>query len=186
MPGKVLFLCSLLCCANQFAVAMSVDEAYRAIPHKKTDFDRYTARMSTDETAYLDSFFTLVNAAIVAKVQTLKWFSSGGTAGKPYAQYRSRVDVILADFNRLSIPVSLRDVQKQVVAAVQLHSEYFRDWAARTSTGERFRFSATDERITASSRQLIGSYNQLMQRYPEATRNNRQAFYDHLCALDFI
>jgi hypothetical protein len=165
---------------------MSVDEAYRAIPHQKTHFDRNTARMRADETAYLDSFFTLVNAAIVARVQTLQWLSSGGSAGKPYAHYRASIDAILADFDRLTVPAGLRDVQKQVVAAVRLHSEYFADWAERTNRGERFRFSTADKRITASSRLLIRSYNRLMEHYPEATRNNRQSFYDHLCALDFI
>ena len=186
MPGKLLVLFFLLCSGSQCAVAMSVDEAYQAIPHQKTDFDRNTARMRAAETAYLDSFFTLVNAAIVAKVQTLQWLSSGGSAGKSCAHYRDSIEAILADFNRLTIPAGLRDVQKQVVAAVRLHAEYFEDWAERTSRGERFRFSTADKRIAASSRQLIGSYNQLMKRYPEATRNNRQAFYDHLCALDFI
>jgi hypothetical protein len=186
MSRKALLLCFLLCSESHGALAMSVDEAYRSIPHQKTDFDHNTARMRAGESAYLDSFFTLVNAAIVARVQTLQWFSSGGSAGIPYAHYRASIDAILADFERLTVPAGLGDVQQQVLAAVRLHSEYFADWTARTSRGERYRFSSKDKRISASSRLLISAYKRLMQRYPKATRNNRQAFYDHLCALDFI
>lgn len=167
-------------------MAMSVDEAYRAIPHQKTDFDRSAAHMRSDEAAYLDTFFTLVNAAIVAKVQALQWLSSGGSTGSSYTHYRATIDAILADFNQLSIPAGLQDVQKQVVAAVQLHSGYFADWDEKSVRGERFHFSAADKRIVASSRLLIQSYNRLMKIYPNTSRNNHQAFYDHLCALDFI
>lgn len=167
-------------------MAMSVDEAYRAIPHQKTDFDRSVAHMQSDEAAYLDTFFTLINAAIVAKVQALQWLSSGGSSGSSYTRYHATIDAILTDFNQLRIPAGLQDMQKQVVAAVQLHSEYFADQDERSVRGERFYFSAADKRIVASSRLLIQSYNRLMKTYPDASRNNRQAFYDHLCALDFI
>ena len=67
MSRKMLFLCFLLCSGSQCVVAMSLDEAYRAIPHQKTYFDRSEAHMRRDEAAYLDSLFTLINAAIVAK-----------------------------------------------------------------------------------------------------------------------
>lgn len=186
MSMKVLLLCLLLCIGSPCAVALSVDEAYRAIPHQQTDFDRHTAQMDVDEALYLDDFFTLVNAAIVERVQALQWLSSGGSAGKTYADYRASMDLVFADFDRLTVPAGVHDVHKQVIAAMRLQSEYLGDWAERTGRGERFRFSASDKRITASSRLLIASYNQLMERYPEASRHNRQAFYDHLCALDFI
>ena len=186
MSRKILFLCFLLCSGSQCAVAMSVDEAYRAIPHQKTDFNRSEAHMRSDEATYLDSFFTLINAGIVAKVQALQWLSSGGATGSPYIRYRATVDAILADFNRLTIPADLHDVQKQIVSAMQLHSEYFAEWAERSDLGERFHFDGADKRIVGSSHLLIQSYNRLMQLYPDASSNNRQAFYDHLCALDFI
>lgn len=165
---------------------MSVDEAYRAIPHQKTDFDRNTAGMRTDEAVYLDAFFALVNAAIVERVQALQWFSSGGSTGKAHDHYRASIDTILADLNQLTVPAGLRDMHRQVVAAVRLQSEYFDGWAERTARGERFRFDSTDQHVVAASHQLISAYRQLMKRYPEATGNNRQAFYDYLCALDFI
>jgi hypothetical protein len=186
MSKKMLLLGFLLYVGSQVAVAMSVDEAYRAIPHQKTDFDRHTARMRADETFYLDTFFRLVNAAIVEKVQTQQWLSSGGTAGKSTTSYRTNIVALLADFDRLTIPAGLHEVQKQVVAAVRLQAEYFADWAERTGEGEHYRFSASDKRIAASSHLLISAYKRLIKRYPQATRNNRKAFYDHLCALDFI
>ena len=186
MPKTAVFLLVLLCCAVRCAVAMSVDEAYRAIPHQKTDFDPASARMRADEAAYLDAFFALVNAAIVERVQALQWFSSGGSVGKPHADYRVRIDTILADLDRLDVPAGLRDIHGQVVAAVWLQAEYFEEWSERTARGDRFRFDRSDRHVADSSRRLISAYRQLMKRYSKATSNNRQAFYDYLCALDFI
>jgi hypothetical protein len=186
MPKSVVFLLALLCCTVRYAVAMSVDEAYRSIPHQKTDFDPDSARMHSDEAVYLDSFLALVNAAIVERVQALQWFSSGGAAGKSHADYRAGIDSILADFSRLSVPGGLQDIHTQVVTGVQLQLKYFEEWAEKTARGDRFRFYSANKHIVDSSRHLRSAYRQLIKRYPQATRNNRQAFYDYLCALDFI
>ena len=40
--------------------------------------------------------------------------------------------------------------------------------------------------VRSSSNQLIQAYDYLMQSYPQESPHNRQAFFDHLCALDFI
>ena len=50
---------------------MTVEEAYKAIPHRYTPFEAGSASMTSQESRFLADFFGLVNLAIVERVQTL-------------------------------------------------------------------------------------------------------------------
>ena len=68
----------LACLLAPVAQAMTVEEAYHLIPHKKTDFNVSSANVTAAEAAYLEQFFKLVNLAIVERVQMLQWFHDDG------------------------------------------------------------------------------------------------------------
>ncbi|MCP4488040.1 MAG: hypothetical protein GY820_12070 [Gammaproteobacteria bacterium] len=40
--------------------------------------------------------------------------------------------------------------------------------------------------VKSSSQHLIAAHSLLKQLYPQETKHNQQAFFDYLCALDFI
>src|SRR5690349_25008254 len=73
LPLLLLF-CGLLQGSSSFAI--SVEEAYRAIPHRYTPFESRSVRMSATDAAVLQEFFRLLNLAIVERVQALWWFQS--------------------------------------------------------------------------------------------------------------
>ena len=166
--------------------AMTVEEAYRAIPHEQTDFDTKAAKMSAEESAFLAQFFTLVNYAIVAKVETLQWFSSKGRHGSPYGQYKMKIDNLITEFQGLNVPKNLTDVHKLVLESVIIQHAYYEKWDTAVKRGEQFRFNRNDQLISNSSARLIQAYHLLMAHYPQEAKNNKSAFYDYLCALDFI
>jgi hypothetical protein len=136
------------------AAAMSVDEAYAAIPHRRTVFDRGAATMSVEEADALDRLLALVDRAIVARVA------------------KTGHDDVLAALRALELPERLGRVRALVTEAVVAERAYLTD-------GDR-------SAVPTASARLHEAYAELMRLYPGEGAHNRDAFYDYLCALDFL
>jgi hypothetical protein len=135
------------------AVAMSVDDAYAAIPHRRTVFDRRAATMSAEEADGLERLFGLVDRAIVARVT------------------KAGHDGVLAELRSLDLPKRLGRVQSLVTDAV---------------VAERAYLAGEQSAIHTASARLHEAYAELMRLFPGEGAHNRDAFYDYLCALDFL
>ena len=136
------------------ADAMSVEDAYASIPHRRTVFDRRAATMPADEADALVRLFALVDRAIVARIT------------------KAGYDPLLADLHALAVPSRLRRVHTLVTEAVVAEHAYL----ARNEQGA----------IQTASARLHEAYAELMRLFPEEGRQNRDAFFDYLCALDFL
>ncbi len=167
-----------------WAERMTVSEAYRAIPHRQTSFSKSQAKMSEDEKNYLARLFDLADQAMVARVETMLWFQSGGRRGESYENYTRRVDGVLAALAQSSVPRRLRGVHNLIAEAVVDQKAYFAKWHEMQDMERRF--DPRSGAVRSSHQKLIKAYNTLMQLYPRESPHNQQAFYDHLCALDFI
>jgi len=75
-----LILGSFTICSDSFC--LTVQEAYEAIPHRRTLFDYNTSLMSTQEKKYLSKVFNLTDLATVERVNMLIWLTSEGQAGE--------------------------------------------------------------------------------------------------------
>ena len=152
------------------ASALTVEEAYRAIPHRYTTFDTKSARMNSKEAGCLDSFFRLVNLAIIERVQTLTWFQSNGRQGSSFQNYRKRVGELITQFGVLPIPKNLEEVRRQVVEAIKDQRAYFEEWDQAMTKREPFKFAlgtgSRHPRVLASSQKFQQAYAHLMQLYP--------------------
>jgi len=148
---KVLILALIL--AAHAAAAMSVDEAYASIPHRRTVFDRRAALMPADEADGLVRLFALVDRAIVARVT------------------KTGYEPLLAELRALALPARLQPVQRLVGEAVVAERAYLDGEASAVHT---------------ASARLHEAYGQLVRLYPEEGAQNRDAFFDYLCALDFL
>ena len=188
--NQFISLLSLILLLQPVASAMTVEEAYRAIPHQYTAFDTKSARMNPNEAASLESFFKFVNLAIVERVQTLAWFQSNGRQGSSFQNYRKRVGDLITQLDALPAPKNLEEVRRQVGEAIKDQRAYFEEWQEATAKRERFKYALGSgprhPRVLASSQKLQQAYARLMQLYPREGAGNQQAFFDHLCALDFI
>lgn len=136
------------------AAAMSVDEAYAAIPHRRTVFDRGAATMSAAEADGLARLFALVDRAIVARVT------------------RAGHDAVLAELRALDLPERLSHVQALVTEAVVAERAFVVD--------------GDQSGIRTASARLHEAYAELMRLFPGEGPNNRDAFFDYLCALDYL
>jgi hypothetical protein len=155
---------------------MQVQEAYDAIPHKRQAFDATRADMPQDEAEYLQRFFALVDLAVVERVETLFWFTQ-----KKGADNRNSEE-ILRQMQSLAVPGKLLKAHKLVVSAIEDQKAYFDAWRQKP----QMRFSSNDPRVQSSSSKLRQAYGLYMSLYPNERAYNKAAFYQHLCALDFI
>ena len=150
--------------------ALSVEEAYRLIPHRRTAFQVTTARMAPPDRAYLESFFKAIDQAIVAKVSSRR--------NTPVAQ--AYVPVWRA-WEELNPPAALKATQDKVRAAI-VDQQAFLLELERKQTG----WDMNHPKVRSASGKLHGAYGDLMRMYPNEDATNKQAFFDYLCALDFI
>jgi len=65
---------------------------------------------------------------------------------------------------------------------VQQHRSFFELQNVSGSNAKASR----NQLIQSSHQHLLAAYGVLMHSYPEETKHNKQAFFDYLCALDFI
>ena len=159
---------------------LSIDEAYQAIPHRQTTFDPTQASMSTQERTYLKEHLYLVDLTMAYRVGALKYITSKGRQGTDLKTYHRMVKGFLADMDALTPPKSLKEYHQLVYDSVIRQKAYF------VHLQEGTPFSSSHPYVRESHSKLVKAYNILMKRYPKASQHNKQAFFDHLCALDFI
>jgi hypothetical protein len=173
------------------AAAMTIDEAYRAIPHQRTIFEDRSPGIDPKEAPFLREFFEQVDLAMVARVRTLMWFQSDGGRGAPFHQYEERIGEVLGHLKAMRVPGRLVGPHRLVIEAIEGQRHYFAEWQAARDQGQPFqprlvKGGGGHPLIQSSSGKLIAAYNALVRLHPQATAHNRQAFFDYLCALDFI
>lgn len=173
----VFLVLALPACADkmvepQLKQAMTVDEAYKAIPHNKTRFDASAAGMDRVERAFLDTFFELSDLAVAERVGTQVAISAKGPAASNY-------DEILRRLEALNVPPKLAAAHRLVTDAVKEQRQYLDSLKGGGA------FDANAPLVESSHQKLVQAYGELMRLYPSENAHNQQAFFDHLCALDF-
>lgn len=147
---------------------MTVEEAYKVIPHERTRFDAAAANMPGAEKEFLDIFFGLTDFAVAERV-----IEQRGGNGENY-------DAILGKLSALHVPDKLLQAHALVTDAIGQQ----RDYLKKLKSGARF--DSSDPLVQGSHNKLIAAYGELMRAYPAEGSHNQKAFYDHLCALDFL
>jgi hypothetical protein len=146
--------------------------------------------MSPKDAAALQEFFRLLNLAIIERVQAQGWFQSNGKRGVAFPNYQRSTDGLIVQLEALTLPESLKAVHRNVIDALKDQRAYFEEWQRTVHRGESFRYppgvSPHHPRVLSSSQKLQQAYGRLIQLYPQETERTKQAFFDHLCALDFI
>ena len=170
---QTLFILLLL--ANSSVNALEIDQAYRLIPHQQTTFKLHRSTIPESEARGVAHLLSLAEQAMVERVDAQ-------AKGPDRSGYLSRIDSILWQIDHLDVPANIAAAREHILTAVQQHRAYFELHGANES-GAR---AARQQLIQSSHGHLISAYNRLMQSYPAETQHNKQAFFDYLCALDFI
>ena len=170
---QIFLVLMLLLCGSTYA--MEIDQAYRLIPHERTVFRLHQSKIPATEAQQVAKLLSLAENAMVERVDAM--VNGAGKTG-----YLSRIDGILWQIDQLSVPTRVQVARDHIQTAVQQHRVYFELQNASGNQAEASR----QQLVQTSHRHLISAYQQLMQTYPAETKHNKQAFFDYLCALDFI
>lgn len=165
------------------AQAMSVVEAYAAIPHQRTVFDGNASRLTKVQVESLKQLFSLAEQGVVIRVEGLRALYSADAASlrKTLNDYR----MLTSSLASLKVPSEIKPVQELVLQAIENHHNFFEGKLRDSGTLARRDVSLTAE-IHQASQKLHQAYFILMQNFPGEPAINKAAFYDYLCALDFI
>ena len=163
------------------AYAVTIEEAYRAIPHRQTTYLQTNSSLSQEEAKAVESFFHLVDLAVVARVEALQVLRTS----------KGRVERQISDLKRLGQrlkehqqPERLKNVMYLVGQAV-LDQAHYLQATARQDRHKIHDLSASAV-VKSASDKLHQAYSEILEIYPQESEKNKQAFFDHLCALDFL
>lgn len=153
--------------------ALTVDEAYKAIPHDRTVFDPKTAKMSPSLAQSLDKLFSYIDEAIVLKMETIQQFSSPEKS-KVLAGYPSLIRRLESE----NFPPEISEIASLTIAAVKDQYDFLNQLAVKE-------LNYAHPLVRSSSSKLHQAYEKLSQKFSTEDQKNRKAFFDYLCALDF-
>jgi hypothetical protein len=164
-------------------VGISVEQAYAAIPHRRTVWVESDSTVPAADKAYLRVIFAVIDQGVAARVAGLQHYSAQQfDTSDPVGNY----DRLIAFARGLTPPQALRTYHGKVPEALAAQRQFFADWKA---AGEQFRY-ARQIGEHAGARQasdaLRAAYNELMAQYPNEGPINKDAFFDYHCALDFL
>jgi hypothetical protein len=176
-------LTAALLCATFVAQAqtMTVEQAYAQIPHARTLFAFGSSTIEPKEKEALRQIFDFSEQATVIRVEGLAGLRSRNVEAveKSVARYRS-----LLATPRLKVASSAAALAL-ITEAVVLHRNFFEAKLSQVRKGSTLNADLTSE-VQVASQKLHGAYAALMKSFPSESKHNQQAFFDYLCALDFL
>jgi hypothetical protein len=160
-----------------------VEEAYAAIPHHRTVFDRSSSKLSPAQVGSLTQLFAGSDQATVLRVQAMRDLRAGRLQDvrKAMDSYRA----LLASLGSAQPTADVKPAQTLIVEAIQDHQRFFEGKLRQTTDPTRIDLGFTPE-VHQASQKLRRAYDVLMRAFPNEPGINKAAFYDYLCALDFL
>ena len=163
------------------ASAMTVEEAYAAIPHQRPMFNSSIARMGNSEAEYLKQLFEVIDLAVRERVETMAWLVSRGVSGDGVDGYER----LLARLFYLQPPARLQLVHRLVTEAIEQQRDVLREWRNGPAMQGR-PLPMQHPLVQSSSQKLQQAYDEVLRLFPAEDRRNQQAFFDYFCSLDFL
>jgi hypothetical protein len=163
-------------------VDLSVEAAYEAIPHNRTVMDFAASNMPESDKRFLEVAFHVIDQAIRVRVSAYRKFSRGELSDVTIADF----DLLIEYLQKLEAPDSLTSYQARLVEALSDQRDFFQDWLKQAEPGQYGKSVASHAKVQSASAALKGAYGMLIELYPNEAPNNKQAFFDYHCALDFI
>jgi hypothetical protein len=164
-------------------VGMSVEQAYAAIPHRRTVWVERDSSVPPEEKAYLRVIFQVVDEAIAVRVTGLQSFSSERFDS---VDVDGQFDRLISFARTMPVPARLTSYHNDILTALSSDRQFFSDWK---SQGVSFPFAqqiAGHASVQAASAAAHAAYGELMSKYPSENAGNKDAFFDYHCALDFL
>jgi len=164
-------------------VGLSVDQAYASIPHRRTAWTESQTNVPADERAYLRTIFIVVDEAIAVRVAGLQNFSQQRFDS---IDVDGQFDRLISFTRSMPVPARLTAYHRQILAALSSDRQFFAEWKSQGANFPYAQQLAADGNVQAASASAHAAYSELMSKYPAESQQNKDAFFDYHCALDFL
>lgn len=162
---------------------LSVEQAYAAIPHRRTLWAAVDSTAPAEEQVYLNSAFQTVDQGIALRVAAQQNYRDGNfDATDIDAQYERLVSYARG----MSVPIGLAAHHRDMLNALTSDRQFFRNWNRDRGTFAFAQRVADAPEVRSASSAAHAAYSELIGRYPNDSATNKDAFYDYYCALDFL
>lgn len=167
-----------------YDLALDVDAAYAAIPHRRTVFDFDHTSLPAADAAYLQRAFHLIDQGVRARVVGYRdLYSQGVSDSEPVERMEELIDAL----ESIDPPTDLAAYHSALIEAIIAQRTVFQDWTDRGQDVPNHQQIARNANVRKASRHLRHAYDLLMQAYGRnESDHNKAAFFDYHCALDFI
>lgn len=173
---------------------LSVRTVYGLIPNVYyVDFDPEKTNIRYSDAQYLDKLFDITNEVVRARHFMMASYKEDDGHQKHYKEkYSKTIEMVMTELSYLDAPSdTLKEVEGLISEAILEQYQFF------TNLGKKYKdqihvihldWNAEfhDQYVQSSHSKLIRAYNLLENTYFTENDQNKQAFYQHLCALDFI
>ncbi len=176
----LLLALAAICLAE--ARAMTVDEAYAAIPHRRTVFDAKATKASQPQVESLQRIFALAEQGTVLRVEAMR----SGAGGPAVKGLLARYDALLAAAQSQPVLPEVKPAQELVMQAIRHHRRFLEARAAQGSGSMAHAEISRAPEVLEGHGKLLKAYDVLMRSFPQEPAVNKNSFYDYLCALDYL
>ena len=162
---------------------MGVEQAYAAIPHRRTVWTEEGSAVPAEEKGYLKAVFQILDQAVAVRVATLKDYSSNRFDG---VDVDAEFDLLISYVQAMAVPGKLTTYHQDILDGLLGEKQFFSEWRRQR---DKFPFAeqiANHPGVRSSSAALRRAYAELMAKYPGEGATNKEAFFDYHCALDFL
>jgi hypothetical protein len=162
---------------------LSVEQAYAAIPHRRTIWAASESSVPSQEKAYLNVIFRVLDQAVAVRVASLQNYSNqrfddSDTDGE--------FDRLITFVRGMPVPKALSAYHKDILDGLSGQRQFFQDWKSARGGVAYAQQIGNHPGVRSSSAALRAAYNELMASYPGEAQANKDAFFDYHCALDFL
>jgi hypothetical protein len=166
---------------------ISIQKAYDLVPHRRAPFSSEKSNISSDNKFFLDKVFKLSDQALVLKMSYLSSLQKGQL---PACSMDCYTKVLTALESLLKQNPSERSA-KMIYEAIVDQEKFFNNQMEKLKKDPSFRLDVKNELsqnplIQSSSAKLREAYSLLMSTYSNENAGNKDAFFQYLCALDFL
>lgn len=166
-----------------FNIGLSVDQAYAAIPHRRTVWNDADSTASPAEKAYLKTIFEVLEQATAVRVAGMQNYAAGHS---DYSDPDSEYEQLITFTQSMTPPPNLAAYHGLVLQGLTNQRQFFTEWKANADHFGYPQIVSTHPAVQRASGALRSAYQELMRRFPAEAQSNKDAFFDYHCALDFL
>jgi hypothetical protein len=162
---------------------LSVEQAYAAIPHRRTVWAESESSVPSQEKAYLSVMFQVLDQAVAVRVASLQNYSNKRFDDSDTdAQFERLITFVRG----MPVPNALSAYHKDILDGLSGQRRFFQDWKSARGGFAYAQQIGNHAAVRSSSAALRAAYNELMAKYPSEAQANKDAFFDYHCALDSL